>query len=242
MCSGVDNSFRVSGSGVPSWTLSGCRPIPCGILSSSRTSVLVECVEPRAVTLVTICFLSEVTCSFEASSGGVVTFVHSLDINAFHLVQKTSQKTVGAQERNAFDRLFGGRVPVGTGKAEGSVHCPRAPTPEPSKGRRPQNRHSQKRNVHRPWSPVSCLSCLAGLGVLSRARVSGPFTGSLRVSVCLFLFFLFLFIDRGRHVPAPRWEGRRVKRQGADPRTGTGHRPKDRLFQVPPFAGGFAVL
>ena len=28
-------------------------------------------------------------------------------------------------------------------------------------------------------------------------------------------------------------EGRRVKRWGTDPRTGTGHRPKDRLFQVP---------
>ena len=34
--------FRISGSGVPSWTLSGCRPIICGILSSPTTSVLVE--------------------------------------------------------------------------------------------------------------------------------------------------------------------------------------------------------
>ena len=61
---------------------------------------------------------------------------------------KTCQKTnivvelpFGAQERNAFDHLFGGPAPVGTEKSEGSVHCPRAPTREPSKGLRPQNRH-----------------------------------------------------------------------------------------------------
>ena len=64
---------------------------------------------------------------------------------------KTSLKTnvvvelpFGAQERQAFGHQFGGPVPVGTEKAEGSVHCPRAPTQAPSKGLRPHNRHSQK--------------------------------------------------------------------------------------------------
>ena len=150
---------------------------------------------------------------------------------------KTSRKTnvvvelpFGAQERNAFDHLFGGPVPVGTEKAEGSVHCPRAPTQEPSKGLRPHNRHSQKRKVKRSWCPVSCLSWLARLGFLSRARVSGSFFQSLRVSVFFFLF-LFLSIGRGRHVPAPGWEGRRVKRTGTDPRTGGGADPRTGFFR-----------
>ena len=83
-------------------------------------------------------------------------FVHSFDIKVHFTLLKTSQKTNVVVElrlglnRNAFDRLFGGRVPVGTGKAEGSVHRLWAPTPEPSKGRRPKNRHSQKRFVKRP--------------------------------------------------------------------------------------------
>ena len=80
----------------------------------------------------------------QASSGEVVTFVHSFDIKVHFTLFKTSKKTnivvelpFGAQERNAFDHQFGGRVPFGTGKAEGPVHCPRASTLEPSKGRRP---------------------------------------------------------------------------------------------------------
>ena len=119
------------------------------------------------------------------------------------------------------------------------MHCPRAPTPEPSKGRRPKNRHSQKRFVKRPWSLVSCLSWFAWLGVLSRARVSGPLSGSQRVSVCFFL--LFLFIDRGRHVPAPGGRGvgsiarapTQVPVQGTDPRTG--------FFRYSLMYGGFAI-
>ena len=86
--------------------------------------------------------------------------------------------------------------------------------------------------MKRSWCPVFCLSWLARLGFLSRARVSGSFFRSLRVSVCFFFFRLLLSIGRGRHVPAPRWEGRRVKRTGTDPRTGGGRRPKNRLFQV----------
>ena len=97
------------------------------------------------------------------------------------------------------------------------MHCPRAPTLEPSKGLRPQNRYSQKRKVKRSWCPVSCLSWLARLGFLSRARVSGSFF-PIPACFCLFFFLLlFLSIGRGRHVPAPGWEGRRVKRTGADP-------------------------
>ena len=43
-----DTSFRVSGSIVPSWTLSSCRPIPCGTSSPQTTSALVECVVPAS--------------------------------------------------------------------------------------------------------------------------------------------------------------------------------------------------
>ena len=116
------------------------------------------------------------------------------------------------------------------------MHCPRAPTLETSKGLRPQNRHSQKRKVKRSWCLVSNLSWLARLWFLSRARVSGSFFWSLRVSVCFFFLLLFLSIGRGRHVPAPGWEGRRVKRTGTDSRTGGGRRPKNPLFQVSLYA------
>ena len=99
----------------------------------------------------------------------------------------------------------------------------RAPTQEPS---------HPNRNVKWPWCPVSCLSWLA-------VRVSFPGSGpwlSFPVPVCFLsvFFFLLLFLSfgRGRHVPAPGWEGRRVKREGTDPRNGTGRRPKDWVFQV----------
>ena len=51
---------------------------------------------------------------------------------------------------------------------------------------------------------------------------------------CLFFFFLLLFlsIGGGRHVSAPGWEGRRVKRTGTDPRTGGGADPRTGFFQV----------
>ena len=95
----------------------------------------------------------------------------------------------------------------------------RAPTLEPA---------HPKSKSERPWFPVSCCPGWP-CGVSSRARVPSSLSRSLRFS-CLFFFFLllFLFFGRGRHVPAPGWEGRRVKRktptqemvQGADPRTG----------------------
>ena len=47
------------------------------------------------------------------------------------------------------------------------------------------------------------------------------FPGPCVFPVCFFFFFLFLSFGRGRHVPAPGWEGRRVKREGTDPRNGT---------------------
>ena len=145
---------------------------------------------------------------------------------AFRLVQTLSKDQrcgrapFGARERDAFDRLFGGRVPVGTGKAEGSVHCPRAPTLELA---------LSKRKVKRPWCSVSSLSWLAVPGV-SRRWFSCPVPAWF-LSV-FFLLFLFLSFGRGRHVPTPGWEGRRVKREGTDPRNGTGRRPKDRLLQL----------
>ena len=67
---------------------------------------------------------------------------------------------------------------------------------------------------------------------LSWFRVAGSPALPLRVPVC--------FVPPDVSFPWPRAsrsssqrEGRRVKRRGTDPRTGTGHRPKDRLFQVP---------
>ena len=89
---GVGNSFRVSGSSCPSWTLSSCRPMPCGIF--------VFLSRPRAVTLVTICLLirgdgqlSSDAFHFEVSSRGVVTFVHSFVIKVHFTLFKPSRKT-----------------------------------------------------------------------------------------------------------------------------------------------------
>ena len=154
---------------------------------------------------------------------------------------KTSRKTnvvvelpFGAQERQAFGHQFGGPVPVGTEKAEGSVHCPRAPTQEPSKGLRPHNRHSQKRKVKQSWCPVSCLSWLARMGFFPGlvSLVLDLFPDPCVFPVCFFFFLLlFLSIGRGRHVPAPGWEGRRVKCTGTDPRTGGGADPKTGFFR-----------
>ena len=114
-------------------------------------------------------------------------------------------------------------------------HFPRAPTPgteqraptlEPSnKERAPtQEPALSKRNVFRPW----CRGFRLGL-----AGCYGSFSGVLfsRARSCLFLFLLFLHRPRASRSSSWR-EGRRVKREGTDPRSGTGHRPEDRLFQV----------
>ena len=108
--------------------------------------------------------------------------------------------------------------------------CPRAPTPEPGKGRRPKNRQSSK--AKRVSALVSWL-----LPVLGFACRGFPGSGSLVLRPCPF-GFLFALVPphvfstgRGRHVPAP--SGRDVgSSRGTDPRTGTGRRPKDRLLQV----------
>ena len=99
---------------------------------------------------------------------------------------------------------------AGTRKAEGSAalpsrvqwHCPRAPTPEPSKeGHRPKDRHSQTRNVFLPWCLVFSLSWLAVSG-LPWFRVAGSPVLPRRVPVCSLFRLLFLSFGRGRHVPA----------------------------------------
>ena len=109
-------------------------------------------------------------------------------------------------------------------------HCPRAPTPEPGKGRRPKNRHSSK--AKRVSALVSCL--LPVLACLCRVF---PGSGSLVLRPCPFGFLFDLvpplvsFYWPRASRSSSRREGRRVKRRGTDPRTGTGRRPKDQLLQ-----------
>ena len=117
--------------------------------------------------------------------------------------------------------------------------CPRAPTPEPGKGRRPKNRQSQRRNVFLPWCPVSSLSWPACSGAF---LVPGRwFSGPAPSGSCLLWFRLMFFsTGRGRHVPAP--SGRDVGSssgaptqepvQGADPRTGFYRYPSTYDFVV----------
>ena len=80
--------------------------------------------------------------------------------------------------------------------------CPRAPTPEPGKGRRPKNRQSQRRKVFLPGCSVFSLSWPACAGAF---LVPGRwFSGPAPSGSCLLLFRLvFLSTGRGRHVPAP---------------------------------------
>ena len=154
--------------------------------------------------------------------------------------QLWSSHLAGAHERHAFGPQLWTSCPAGTRKAEGSAalpsgvqqRCPRAPTPEPGKGRRPKNRHSKKGETC--FCPGVLSSPCPGLLVagLSWFRVAGSPALPLRVPVC--------FVPPDVSFPWPRAsrsssqrEGRRVKRRGTDPRTGTGHRSKDRLFQVP---------
>ena len=118
-------------------------------------------------------------------------------------------------------------------------------------------RHSQKRKVKRSWCLVSCLSWLARLGFLSRARVSGSF---FPVPACFLSVFSFSFCffplaavvtfqlpdrrDVGSKARAPNQE----PVQGADPRTGFFRYPSTRdclAYLVAPvlfFVFLFAVL
>ena len=81
-------------------------------------------------------------------------------------------------------------------------HCPRAPAPEPDKGRRPKDRHTQTRNVFLPWCLVFSLSWLAVSG-LPWFRVDASPVLPRRVPVCSLFRLLSLSFGRGRHVPAP---------------------------------------
>ena len=111
---------------------------------------------------------------------------------------RRSSYQFGAQERIACDSSRGSSLQSGTKQAEGSVHFPRAPTPEPSsKQRAPtNNRHPQKGKlicflptagitfqlpregcrVGSVWSASLCFACwslwLAGPGPLSLLVVS----------------------------------------------------------------------
>ena len=115
-----------------------------------------------------------------------------------------------SHERHAFGPQLWTSCPAGTRKAEGSAalpsrvqwHCPRAPTLEPDKGRRPKDRQSQRRNVFLPGCSVFSLSWPACGGAF---LVPGRwFSGPAPSGSCLaFVLFLFLSFGRGRHVPAP---------------------------------------
>ena len=146
--------------------------------------------------------------------------------------------------RDGGGSALGSRLPksscqAGTRKAEGSAalpsrvqeRCPRAPSPEPCKGRRPKNRHSKKGET---FSVLVSWPACAGAFLVPGRWFSGP-------APCLFWFRLvFLSTGRGRHIPAP--SGRDVGSssgaptqepvQGADPRTGFYRYPSTYDFVV----------
>ena len=153
-----------------------------------------------------------------------------------------SSHLAGAHERHAFGPQLWSSCQAGTRKAEGSAalpsgvqqRCPRAPTPEPGKGRRPKNRHSSK--AKRVSARVFCL-----LPVLACLWRGFPGSGSLVLRPCLFGFLfvlfrlMFLFLGRGRHVPAP---------SGRTSGQAQGHRPKNWNWaptQGPAFSGTLYV-
>ena len=98
--------------------------------------------------------------------------------------QLWSSHLAGAHERHAFEPQLWSSCPAGTRKAEGSAalpsgvqqRCPRAPTPEPGKGRRPKNRQSQRRKVVLPGCSVFSLSwpACAGAFLVPGRWFSGP--------------------------------------------------------------------
>ena len=125
------------------------------------------------------------------------------------LICQTSHK------RHAFGPQLWTSCPAGTAlPSRVQQRCPRAPSPEPCKGRRPKNRHSKKRrNVFLLWF----LACLCRGFPGSRSLVLRP---------CPF-GFLFVFVPPHVSFYWPRAscsssqrEGRRVKPRGTDPRTG----------------------
>ena len=116
--------------------------------------------------------------------------------------QLWSSHLAGAHERQAFDHCCGRVAKLALERRRVQQRCPRAPTPEPGKGRRPKNRQSQRRKVFLPGYFVFSLSwpACAGAFLVPGCWFSGPApSGS-----CLFLFrLMFLSTGRGRHVPAP---------------------------------------
>ena len=106
-------------------------------------------------------------------------------------------RSCGRVAQRALERRRAAALPSGV-----QQRCPRAPTPEPGKGRRPKNRQSQKRKVVLPGCSVFSLSWPACAGAL---LVPGRwFSGPAPSGSCLFLFrLMFLSTGRGRHVPAP---------------------------------------
>ena len=83
------------------------------------------------------------------------------------------------------------------------MHCPRAPTPEPSSKERAPTQEPAllKRKVVRPWCPVFALSWLSAPGLL----LGCSFLGQVPACSCLCFCstFCFFSVGRGRHVPAP---------------------------------------
>ena len=153
---------------------------------------------------------------------GRVTGLETHERKAFDQVGRVAML---ALRRYAFDQ-YGRVASLGLKR--------RAPTLEPSKGRRPDNRATNK--GHRPKNRHSLNGMCFVPGVLF-----SPWPGWLR----RFLFWgallpgpvlsvfcsCFFFWPRASRSSSLR-EGRRVKHKGTDPRTVSGHRPKDRLFQV----------
>ena len=139
--------------------------------------------------------------------------------------QLWSSHLAGAHERQAFDHRCGRVAKLALERRRVQQRCPRAPTPEPGKGRRPKNRQPQRRKVVLPGCSVFSLSWPACAGAF---LVPGRwFSGPAPSGSCLFLFrLMFLSTGRGRHVPAP---------SGRDVGSAQGHRPKNRPFPGIPF-------
>ena len=113
-----------------------------------------------------------------------------------------SSHLAGARERQAFDHRCGRVAKLALERRRVQQRCPRAPTPEPGKGRRPKNQQSQRGKVFLPGCSVFSLSwpaCAWSLLVPVRW-----FSGPAPSGFSLFWFrLMFLSIGRGRRVPAP---------------------------------------
>ena len=147
--------------------------------------------------------------------------------------QLWSSHLAGAHERHAFGPQLWTSCQAGTRKAEGSAALPSGT--DPRTGQRAPNQEPALLKGETCFCPGVLSSPCPGLPVpgLSWFRFTGsPALPLLLVPLC--------FVPPDVSFPWPRAsrsssqrEGRRVKRRGTDSRTGTGHRPKDRLFQVP---------